>query len=46
VTAAREIEAFLLSVEWRDTPRGVELTLWGSSREDGPVRATIGGRKR
>ncbi len=37
----REIDAFLLSVEWRDTGRGLELTLWGSSPTDGPIRATL-----
>ena len=37
----RELEAFLLSAEWRDTSRGLELTLWGSSPEHGPVRATL-----
>ena len=41
VSAARELDAFLLAVEWRDTARGVELTLWGSSPANGPVRATI-----
>jgi DNA polymerase-2 len=42
---AREIAAFLLSAHWRDTARGVEITLWGSSVEDGPVRATIAGQE-
>lgn len=36
-----DVEAFLLSAEWRDTSRGLELTLWGSSPTDGPVRATL-----
>ena len=44
VSAVRELEAFLLSVEWRDTARGLELTLWGSSLE-GPVRATFTGQE-
>ena len=44
MSAARELEVFLLSVEWRDTARGVELTLWGSSKE-GPVRATLTGQE-
>lgn len=43
--AVREIEAFLLSVEWRDAARGIELTLWATSNEHGPVRATIGGQE-
>lgn len=42
---ARDIEAFLLSVEWRDTPRGIELTLWARSRADGPVRAALTGQE-
>ena len=41
----RDVEAFLLSVEWRDTDAGVELTLWGSGGEHGPVRATITGQE-
>ncbi len=45
MSAVREIEAFLLSVEWRDTPRGIELTLWAASPEHGPVRATIGAQE-
>jgi DNA polymerase-2 len=44
VSAARELDAFLLSVEWRDGPRGLELTLWGTSAE-GPVRATLTGQE-
>lgn len=44
MSAVRELEAFLLSVEWRDTSRGLELTLWGSSVE-GPVRATFTGQE-
>ena len=40
----RELDAFLLSVEWRDGPRGLELTLWATSAE-GPVRATITGQE-
>jgi DNA polymerase-2 len=44
VAATRELEAFLLSVEWRDGPRGLELTLWGTSAE-GPVRAVITGQE-
>jgi DNA polymerase II len=41
VTEPREIEAFLLSVEWKDSARGIELTLWARSTDDGPIRATI-----
>ncbi len=44
MTAARELSAFLLSVEWRDTSGGVELTLWGASAE-GPVRASLTGQE-
>lgn len=40
----RELEVFILSVEWRDTDRGIELTLWGSSAE-GPVKATVSGQE-
>jgi len=39
------VEAFLLSVEWKDTARGVELTLWAASNTSGPVRATITGQE-
>jgi DNA polymerase-2 len=39
--AVHELEAFVLSVEWRDTPRGLELTLWASSPTEGPVRAVF-----
>ncbi len=45
VSATRETEAFLLSVEWRDTGRGLELTLWGASPTDGPIRATVTGQE-
>lgn len=34
------LDAFLLTAEWRDTPRGLELTLWATSA-DGPVCATL-----
>ena len=34
------LDAFLLTAEWRDTPRGLELTLWATSAE-GPVCATL-----
>jgi DNA polymerase-2 len=40
-----ETPAFLLSVEWRDTARGLELTLWGSSPTRGPVCATLTGQE-
>jgi DNA polymerase-2 len=39
-----DLEAFLLSAEWRDTARGLELTLWARSAE-GPVRALIRGQE-
>jgi DNA polymerase II len=45
VSAPLELEAFLLSIEWRDTAGGVELTLWGSSPEHGPVKVTITGQE-
>ncbi|MDP1821703.1 MAG: DNA polymerase II [Archangium sp.] len=45
MSAVRELEAFLLSAEWRDTARGLELTLWGSSPTEGPVRATLTGQE-
>lgn len=41
----RDIEAFLLSSEWKDTPDGVELNLWASSPVHGPVKATISGQE-
>ncbi len=41
MTAEQDLEAFLLSVEWKDTPAGIELTLWARSNEHGPVRATV-----
>jgi DNA polymerase-2 len=40
-----EVRAFLLTVEWRDTARGLELTLWASSPEHGPVCATFTGQE-
>lgn len=39
-----DLEAFLLSAEWRDTARGLELTLWARASE-GPVRALIRGQE-
>ena len=39
-----DLEAFLLSAEWRDTARGLELTLWARAAE-GPVRALIRGQE-
>lgn len=39
------VEAFLLGVEWRDAPKGVELTLWASSPSEGPVRVTVTGQE-
>lgn len=38
------LTAFLLSVEWRDGARGIELTLWAVS-ERGPVRAKVTGQE-
>lgn len=38
MTDARELDGFLLTREWRDGDRGVEVVLW-SATKDGPVRA-------
>lgn len=35
------IHAFVLSIDWRDTPRGLELTLWASSPDRGVICATF-----
>ncbi len=40
-----DLEALLLTAEWRDADAGIELTLWGSSPERGPVRATVTGQQ-
>ena len=45
MNAVREISAFLLGVEWKDAGNGLELTLWASSPNDGPIRATITGQE-
>ena len=45
MAAIRDVDAFLLSREWRDGSRGVELTLWAVSPEHGPVKATIHGQE-
>ena len=37
-------EAFLLTREWRDTPRGIELVLWAAGGS-GPVRAVLRGHE-
>ncbi len=37
-------EVFLLTREWRDTSRGLELVLWATG-EAGPVRAVLRGQK-
>ena len=36
-------DAFLLTRDWRDTPHGLELVLWGSGGA-GPVRAVLRGQ--
>lgn len=41
--AERQIDAFLLSREWRDTDGGVELTLWARA-EEAPVRIRVTGQ--
>lgn len=38
---SRDIEAFLLSREWRDGPDGIEITLWCVSPAEGPIKATL-----
>ncbi len=43
--AERDIEAWLLTAEWRDTDAGIELTLWCRSNEHGPIRATLTGQQ-
>ena len=40
-----EIEALLLSRGWRDTPDGVEITLWGASASHGPVEVCLRGQE-
>ena len=37
--------AFLLGAEWRDAARGLELTLWGASEKNGPLRVTLTGQE-
>ena len=37
-------EVFLLTRDWRDTPRGLELVLWATG-EEGPVRAVLRGQE-
>ncbi|WP_236607544.1 DNA polymerase II [Sandaracinus amylolyticus] len=37
----RELDAFLLSREWRDGPGGVEITLWAVSSEHGAIKASL-----
>lgn len=39
-----EIEAFLLSRQWRDRADGIEITLWCVAREHGPIRVTLRGQ--
>lgn len=38
-----QLDILLLTRQWRDTPRGVELTLWGASQR-GPVRVCVPGQ--
>ncbi|MGV3621392.1 MAG: DNA polymerase II [Archangium sp.] len=38
---AETIYAFVLAIDWRDTSRGLELTLWASSPERGVICATF-----
>lgn len=44
MSSERDISSFILTVEWRDGPRGLELTVWAVSAE-GPVRATLTGQE-
>ena len=37
-------EVFLLTRDWRDTPRGLELVLWATGAQ-GPVRAVLHGQE-
>ena len=37
-----DLDCFLLTRDWRDTPAGLELILWATS-ERGPVRVRIVG---
>ncbi|MCC6876425.1 MAG: DNA polymerase II [Sandaracinaceae bacterium] len=36
-----QVDAFLLSREWRDGPRGVDITLWATSTEHGPIKVVV-----
>ena len=40
-----DLDVLLLAAEWRDTHQGVEITLWATSSEHGPIRATITGQQ-
>jgi DNA polymerase-2 len=42
--APRTLDAFLLSREWRDGGRGIEIVLWGRA-EEGPVRVRLAGQE-
>ena len=44
MTVVRQVDAFLLSREWRDTDHGVEIVLWGRAPE-GPVRVRFAGQE-
>jgi len=39
-----DLTLFVLTRSWRDTPRGIEITLWGWSAE-GPVRVVMTGQE-
>jgi DNA polymerase-2 len=45
VDEIREVNAFLLSREWRDTSSGIEITLHCVSEKEGPIRAVFRGQK-
>ena len=38
------VRGFLLTRAWRDTPQGIELTLWATT-DDGPLRLVIDGQE-
>jgi hypothetical protein len=40
VTGARQLDAFLLSREWRDADDGIEIVLWARAAE-APVRVRM-----
>ncbi len=45
MTHVEPIHAFVLSIDWRDTARGLELTMWASSPKHGVVCALFTGQE-